>query len=74
MALYENAVALANHYIGPAGQRFIDRQITTHLNIKTAELNTSHLPELSKWCYSSGKLVIDEKLAGEFRDAVVALK
>ena len=73
MALYDNAVNLAKEYIGPAGQRFLDRQISSHLKLNPSELTRSNLPELSKWCFISGRLLIDEKQAVEFRDKISSL-
>jgi len=74
VALYENAVSMARGYLGPAAQKFIDRQISTHLNIKGTDLAPQHLEELARWCYTSGKLVIDDGKAKEFADKVKALK
>ena len=58
MALYDDAVKLAKDYIGPAGKKFIDRQISSHLGIEPDQLGAGHLEELAKWCLSSGKMLI----------------
>ncbi|MHB8104175.1 MAG: hypothetical protein ACYDG5_01355 [Dehalococcoidales bacterium] len=73
MALYEDVVTIAKSYIGPAAQQFLDRQLATHLNVKSADLAAANLAELSKWCFTSGRLIIDEKQATEFSDKVKAL-
>ena len=73
MALYDNTVTIAKEYIGPAGQQFIDRQLTTHLNLTPADLNSSNLIELSKWCFTSGRLIIDSEQAKEFQERIVSL-
>jgi len=73
MALYDDAVNIAKGYIGPAGQQFIDRQITTHLKLNPADLNRSNLIELSRWCFTSGRLIIDAEQAKEFQEKINAL-
>ena len=73
MTLYDNAVTIAKEYIGPAGQQFLDRQLTTHLDLNPAELTDTNLAELSKWCFTSGRLIIDSELAKEFQDKILAL-
>jgi hypothetical protein len=73
MALYDEAVTIAKAYIGPVGQQFLDRQLTTHLNLKPAELSSANIPDLSKWCLASGRLVIDVKQATEFSEKIKML-
>jgi hypothetical protein len=73
MSLYDNAVVIAKEYIGPAGQQFLDRQLVTHLKLDPAELNSTNLADLSKWCFTSGRLIIDSDLAKEFQDKILAL-
>jgi hypothetical protein len=73
MALYDEAVTIAKGYIGPAGQQFLDRQLSTHLNIKPGDLAASNLGDLGKWCFTSGRLIIDEKQATEFSDKIKTL-
>jgi hypothetical protein len=73
MTLYDNAVAIAKEYIGPAGQQFLDRQLITHLKLDPAGLNPTNLADLSKWCFTSGRLIIDSDLAKEFQDKILAL-
>jgi hypothetical protein len=74
MAIYDEAVKLAMSYIGPMGQKFIDRQLEFHLKIGAAQLTADKLPELSKWCLTSGQLLVGDKQAAEFGDKVKALK
>jgi hypothetical protein len=74
MALYDEAVKLALNYIGPMGQRFIDRQLEFHLKVGPAALTADHLPELAKWCVNSGQLLVGDKQAAEFGDKIKVLK
>ncbi len=48
-SLYEQAVDISEEYLGPAAERFIRRQISTHLGIKPEKLNIKDLPQLVKW-------------------------
>jgi hypothetical protein len=73
MSLYDDVVTIAKEYIGPAGQKFIDRQLESHLNITPTELDSSNLFELSKWCFASGRLIIDPEEAKSFQGKVNAL-
>lgn len=74
MALYDDAVELAKSYMGPAAKKFIDRQINGHLDVDASGLNASHVEELAKWCFTSGKLLMDESKAQEFSEKIKALK
>ena len=75
MALYDDVVGLAKTYMGPAAKKFVDRQISGHLDIGDgSQLAASHLDELAKWCFTSGKLLMDEAKAQDFSDKVKALK
>lgn len=64
--LYEKVVSVTEEYLGPAGERFIRRQIKMHLNIEPAKLTSKHLNDLAHWASltfavltSSGKEVDD---------------
>lgn len=48
-SLYELAVCVSEEYLGPAAERFIRRQISTHLGIKPENLSRKDLPQLVKW-------------------------
>ena len=47
--LYKKAVRVSEDYLGPAGERFIRRQITTHLEIEPEKLDKKNLPKLINW-------------------------
>ncbi len=74
MALYDDVVNLSKAYLGPAAKKFIDRQISGHLEVEASQLAPSNLDELAKWCYTSGKLLMDEAKAQELSEKVKALK
>ena len=74
MALYDDVVGLAKIYLGPAAQKFVDRQLKGHLNIADGSALTSSHPEgLAKWYYTSGKLLMDDAKAQEFSEKVKSL-
>lgn len=74
MALYDEVVDLARLYLGPAGKKFVDRQIKGHLEIESAQLDASHLDELATWCYTSSKILMDDAKAREFSEKVRTLR
>lgn len=47
--LYTEAVQVAEEYLGPAGERFLRRQIEEHLHISPEELRQKNLSKLIKW-------------------------
>ncbi len=47
--LYEEVVRICEEYLGPAGERFIRRQIDTHLGITPEALTKGSLPKLVNW-------------------------
>lgn len=48
-SLFNKTVEVSEEYLGPAGERFIRRQITTHLKIEPEQLNKKHLSKLIDW-------------------------
>lgn len=47
--LYKEAVMISKDFLGPAGERFIRRQIRTHLAIEPEALQPKHIDELVRW-------------------------
>lgn len=74
MSLEEDVVKIARLYLGPAAERFVNRQITGHLNKTASDLTVGDIDELAKWCYVSGRLVMPEERAKEFGEAVRKIK
>jgi len=74
VSLRDDVVKIAKLYLGPAAERFVDRQISGHLNKTASELTTGDLEELGRWCYVSGRLVMPEERAKEFGEAVRVIK
>ena len=74
MPLYNDVIEVARPYLGPAAEKFVSRQISTHLDVAADQLGNQHLEELSKWCFNSGKLVMAEAKAQEFSQKVKSMK
>jgi len=74
VALYDEVINLARSYLGPAAQKFVDRQIRAHLEIDGSELTNSDLGELAEWCYTSSKLLMNDYKAKEFSDQIRAIR
>ena len=74
MAIYDDVISLGRTYMGPGAEKFVSRQISTHLKVSGADLRSQDLEELAKWCFISGKLVMDEAKAQEFSQKIKALR
>lgn len=48
-SLYERAVRITEEYLGPAGERFLRRQIATHIGIEPEKLRKKDVEELVNW-------------------------
>jgi hypothetical protein len=49
MTTYEQAVEVCEDFLGPAGERFIRRQINMHLNIEPEKLKKNQVLQLVRW-------------------------
>ena len=72
MALYDDAVAVASLYLGPAAKGFLSRQLNT-LSIDVQALGREHLEKLAERCLVSGKVFMDEAKATTFSQKIRAL-
>lgn len=71
--LSQQIVELSKDYLGPAAQRFIERQITQHLKKEMNSLEPKDLEELAKWVNISAGLLIDKTKAQELADKIKKL-
>ena len=75
MSLYDQALKIASQYLGPAADKFLQRQIKAHLSLTTPQAMTAqNVPELAKWCETSGALVMDKAKAEEFGKKIRTLR
>ncbi|HUD08333.1 MAG TPA: hypothetical protein VMQ52_04595 [Candidatus Saccharimonadales bacterium] len=66
-SLYLKVVRITDHYLGPAADRFIRRQIENHLNKHPEELAQADLKELISWIeVSMAVLTADRKIIREY--------
>jgi hypothetical protein len=72
--LSDKVLKLTTVYIGPASQKFLERQTVSHMNgLAFNALGKQHLPELSKWVNLSAGLLINPAKAKELADKISAL-
>lgn len=73
-SLYAQVVATAAEYMGPAANRFIVRQIRTHLSKDPAQLEAKDLPTLAHWIRLEITLLTDEeKIIDAFASSIEKL-
>jgi hypothetical protein len=72
--LYDEIIQVSENFLGPAGERFIRRQIITHLGIEPEQLQKKHLPELVDWLrLALAVLSSDTSHVKDFGNQVLAL-
>jgi hypothetical protein len=72
--LSEKVLKLTASYVGPAAQKFLERQTSGHMNgLAFNMLEKKHLPELSKWVNISAGLLMDKVKAQDLANKIAAL-
>ncbi len=72
--LYTELVDISRDYLGPAAERFIERQITTHLHKKPSEVNRQDLVKLIDWIKLAFALLTnDSHLVDEYIKRLLVL-
>jgi hypothetical protein len=65
--IYLDLVSITSQYLGPAAERFIDRQVHNHLNKSPQNLTRKDVDNLLDWLRSSVSLLTDnEKLVEDY--------
>lgn len=59
--LYRRISNVLEDYLGPAAERFVERQIRFHLDKKPSEITPSDIPTLTEWIKISIALLTDDK-------------
>ncbi len=49
LKIYDQAVRISEEYLGPAGERFLRRQISTHLGIEPESISEKDMYKLVDW-------------------------
>lgn len=60
MSVYERVVRITHTYLGPAADRFIDRQIQNHVHKEPSKLTASDLGPLIDWIRVAVALLTDD--------------
>jgi hypothetical protein len=72
--LYTQIVKVSEEFLGPAGERFVSRQIETHLSIQPQAIQPKHLPELVEWIRLTFTMITnDSKMVNDFANGVLHL-
>jgi hypothetical protein len=61
ITIYEQVVRVTNVYLGPAAERFIDRQVENHLHILPSKLTKADLSSLIDWIRVVVSLLTDDR-------------
>ena len=65
--LYNSVIDITQDYLGPAANRFIDRQIVNHLAIKPGKLKSTDMDKLSEWLrVALSILTSDQQLINDY--------
>ena len=59
--MYQKVASTAAVYLGPAAERFIRRQITTHLGKRPEELTVKDIRELTSWVKQTFALLTENQ-------------
>lgn len=60
--VYTALYTITEKYLGPSTNRFLDRHIESHLQIKPEKITNRQLSELIKWLKISFSLLTNDKL------------
>jgi hypothetical protein len=72
--LSDKVLKLTSLYMGPASQKFLERQTSAHMNgLAFNMLQKQHLPDLAKWVEVSGSLFIKPAVAKALAEKIAAL-
>ena len=65
--LYTQLVHLSEEFLGPAGERFIRRQVETHLAISPEDIQPKDIPQLVDWIRLMFAMITnDQKIVDDF--------
>lgn len=72
--VYKDAADITRDYLGPATERFLDRQITFHLKKQPGTLTSKDIPRLAEWVKVSIAILSDDrKIVDEFTERIMSL-
>lgn len=73
-SLYTRMVEVTTDYLGPAAERFITRQINTHLHKSPDEITPGDIEKLTEWVkVAIALLTEDSKMVDDFTNSLMEL-
>jgi hypothetical protein len=73
-SVYEEVVEITYDYLGPAAQRFIAREIQTHIGKEPEKLSKADIPVLHDWSRLAIALLTDDtKMVDDFSKRLLAV-
>lgn len=64
-SIYEEVIIISQEYLGPAAERFISRQVETHLHKKPENMTREDLEMLIEWIKIAAALLTDDSRSVE---------
>ena len=72
--IHQQIIAISRDYLGPASERFIDRQAKTHLNKSSEKITKGDLVKLVDWIRLSFALLTnDSRLVDEYIERLLEI-
>lgn len=72
--VYEQVVAVTYDYLGPAAQRFVDREVKAHLGKKPQTITNADVIKLVDWSKLAFALMTeDTKMVDDYADSLLAI-
>ncbi len=74
-SIYQQALTITKDYLGPAAERFLDRQIAFHLGKEPEQLSKSDISQLAEWVKVSIAILTEDKaMVDDFTTRILKLK
>ena len=73
-SVYKEVVDVFYDYLGPAAERFLDREIEAHLHKKPEDITKSDIAKIHEWSrLAIALLAEDEKTVEDFSESLLAI-
>ncbi len=71
--LYDNVLEICEKYLSKDSQKFLDRQITSHLKKAPGDIEPKDATELAKWTKVSGGLLVGNTRAAQMAAEIITV-
>lgn len=72
--LYDQIIRISEEFLGPAGERFMRRQIEAHLTVRPEDIEPKHIPKLVDWVQLMFAMITDDtKIVNDFTNQLLGL-